>query len=94
MHANQLADFSAHQFQGALHAFVRFIHLYKLLVVLSLLVLFSLVAVTFVLVAGRYYDAARNSVKVEQTGDDPAQYPAHVHVAVMAAYEIAAGAPS
>jgi hypothetical protein len=44
-----------------------------LLVVLSLLVLFSLVAVTFVLVAGRYYDAARNQIKVEQTGDNPKQ---------------------
>ena len=42
-----------------------------LLVVLSLLILFSLIAVTFVLVAGRYYDTARNSVRMEQTGDNP-----------------------
>jgi hypothetical protein len=44
-----------------------------LLVVLSLLLLFSMIAVTFVLVAGRYNDTTRYAVKVEQTGDDPRQ---------------------
>ncbi len=44
-----------------------------LLVVLSLLILFSLVAVTFVLVAGNYYSATRNAVRNEQVGDDPRQ---------------------
>ncbi len=44
-----------------------------LLVVLSLLMLFSLVAVTFVLVSSRHYDATRYAIKNEQTGDDPSQ---------------------
>ncbi len=42
-----------------------------LLVVLSLLMLFSLVAVTFVLVSSRHYETTRYAVKNEQTGDDP-----------------------
>ncbi len=44
-----------------------------LLVVLSLLMLFSLVAVTFVLVSSRHYDATRYAIKNEQTGEDPSQ---------------------
>ncbi len=44
-----------------------------LLVVLSLLMLFSLIAVTFVLVAGRHYDATRYAIRNEQVGDDPRQ---------------------
>jgi len=42
-----------------------------LLVVLSLLMLFSLVAVTFVLLSSRHYETTRYAVKHEQTGDDP-----------------------
>ena len=42
-----------------------------LLVVLSLLVLFSLVAVTFVLVAGQYRKSSRSATRSEQYGDDP-----------------------
>ena len=42
-----------------------------LLVVLSLLMLFSLVAVTFVLISSRHYETTRYAVKNEQTGDDP-----------------------
>ena len=45
-----------------------------LLVVLSLLMLFSLVAVTFVLVSSRHYDTTRNAIKNEQTGDDPRRF--------------------
>ncbi len=42
-----------------------------LLVVLSLLVLFSLVGLTFVLVASRYYDTVKRSLRNEQVGSSP-----------------------
>ena len=42
-----------------------------LLVVLSLLVLFTLIAVTFVLVAGAKLTATKNELRIEQFGDDP-----------------------
>ena len=42
-----------------------------LLVVLSLLVLFTMIAVTFVLVAGQYRRSSRAAGRAEQYGDDP-----------------------
>ncbi len=42
-----------------------------LLVVLSLLVLFILIAVTFVLIAGQYRRSSRAAGRAEQYGDDP-----------------------
>jgi len=42
-----------------------------LLVVLSLLVLFAMIAVTFVLVAGQYRRTSRAAGRAEQSGDDP-----------------------
>ncbi len=42
-----------------------------LLVVLSLLVLFALIGITFVLVAGRYLDTTRRAIKSEQSGTNP-----------------------
>ncbi len=42
-----------------------------LLVVLSLLVLFSLMGLTFLLVAGRYYKTTKRSLSNEQVGSNP-----------------------
>ena len=42
-----------------------------LLVVLSLLVLFALISVTFVLIAGQYRRSSRSAARAEQYGDDP-----------------------
>jgi hypothetical protein len=44
-----------------------------LLVVLSLLMLFSMVAVTFVLLSTRHYETTRYAIRNEQTGENPQQ---------------------
>ncbi len=56
-----------------------------LLVVLSLLVLFVLIGVTFIITTGQFRRAASNSVRIERSGDAPAK------LTQMAAFELLRG---